>query len=381
MTGTFEQYLQDQFNRQKQRSGSSKNEHGKRVSGDSSYGIPKKKRKKLKEYVGIYDNQNCESKHDKHDTQDSSKKQGIKFNVKGKKSKRKDPLKKHVLHPKKRKIEKVSGTITSSLESDQLKLPPRRVLSECVSFEGSDLENSDNQDRDSDYYPSDQESFDVIESENNESFEGENEGKKKKSVKVRNKKKKVQSSDEMSSEDDIPRMKQKKIKSKDDGNVDDFVKRIATWKKERLKRKQDKILKGEDLDSEEEEEQGYEQFTGGYKVPLTIWNKLYKYQKTCVRWLWELQSQGCGGIMGDEMGLGKTIQMISFMAGLSYSGLTYRRQRWKGLGPVLVVCPATVLHQWVKEFHTWWPPFRVAVLHESGSFTGSRSSLISNINR
>jgi DNA excision repair protein ERCC-6 len=35
--------------------------------------------------------------------------------------------------------------------------------------------------------------------------------------------------------------------------------------------------------------------------------------------------------------------------------------------PVLVVCPATVLKQWVKEFHRWWPPVRVAILHSSGS--------------
>ena len=39
-----------------------------------------------------------------------------------------------------------------------------------------------------------------------------------------------------------------------------------------------------------------------------------------------------------------------------------------GLGPVLVVCPATVMHQWVSEFHTWWPPFRAAILHDTGSF-------------
>lgn len=38
----------------------------------------------------------------------------------------------------------------------------------------------------------------------------------------------------------------------------------------------------------------------------------------------------------------------------------------------MIVCPATVLHQWVKEFHTWWPPFRVAVLHETGSYTKSK---------
>lgn len=299
---------------------------------------------------------------------------------KAKKSKKKDPLKKHILHPKKRKTKKVCGTVTSTLESDQMKLPPRRLLSERVSFEGSDSEYSDNQDRDSDYLPSDCDSAEGMESENDENFESDSIGEKRKySIsKIRNKRK--VDSDEMSSEDDVPRVKQNR-KSKDDGNIGDYMKRIETWKKERLKKKQDKILKGEDLDSEEEEEQGYEQFTGGYKVPLLVWNKLYKYQKTCVRWLWELHSQGCGGILGDEMGLGKTIQIISFLVGLSYSGLSYRRQRWKGLGPVLVVCPATVLHQWVKEFHTWWPPFRVAVLHESGSFTGTRPALISNINR
>lgn len=46
--------------------------------------------------------------------------------------------------------------------------------------------------------------------------------------------------------------------------------------------------------------------------------------------------------------------------------------RYQGLGPTVIVCPATVLHQWVKEFHTWWPPFRVAVLHETGSYTKSK---------
>lgn len=36
-------------------------------------------------------------------------------------------------------------------------------------------------------------------------------------------------------------------------------------------------------------------------------------------------------------------------------------------GPILIICPATVLRQWVREFHKWWPPFRVAILHNSGS--------------
>ncbi|XP_015996449.2 DNA excision repair protein ERCC-6 isoform X2 [Rousettus aegyptiacus] len=106
-----------------------------------------------------------------------------------------------------------------------------------------------------------------------------------------------------------------------------------------------------------------------------------RYQQTGVRWLWELHCQQAGGILGDEMGLGKTIQIIAFLAGLSYSKIRTRgsNYRFDGLGPTIIVCPTTVMHQWVKEFHTWWPPFRVAILHESGSCTRKKEKLIRDI--
>ncbi|KAL8698988.1 MAG: hypothetical protein Q9224_001609 [Gallowayella concinna] len=97
----------------------------------------------------------------------------------------------------------------------------------------------------------------------------------------------------------------------------------------------------------------------GYRIPGDIYPSLFNYQKTGVQWLWELYSQQVGGIVGDEMGLGKTIQIISFLAGLHYSKKITR--------PIIVVAPATVMKQWVNEFHTWWPPFRVSILHTSGS--------------
>ena len=100
-------------------------------------------------------------------------------------------------------------------------------------------------------------------------------------------------------------------------------------------------------------------FEGGYKLPGDIFPSLFNYQQTGVQWLWELYSQQVGGIVGDEMGLGKTIQIIAFLAGLHYSK--------KITKPILVVAPATVMKQWVNEFHTWWPPFRVSILHSSGS--------------
>ena len=98
---------------------------------------------------------------------------------------------------------------------------------------------------------------------------------------------------------------------------------------------------------------------GGYRVPGDIYPSLFDYQKTGVQWLWELYSQQVGGIIGDEMGLGKTIQVIAFLAGLHYSKKIKK--------PIIVVTPGTVMKQWVNEFHTWWPPFRVSILHTSGS--------------
>lgn len=50
------------------------------------------------------------------------------------------------------------------------------------------------------------------------------------------------------------------------------------------------------------------EFDGGYRIPHYVYSKLFDYQKTGIKWLWELHTQGVGGIIGDEMGLGKTVQ-------------------------------------------------------------------------
>ncbi|RMD41848.1 hypothetical protein DV735_g3273, partial [Chaetothyriales sp. CBS 134920] len=122
---------------------------------------------------------------------------------------------------------------------------------------------------------------------------------------------------------------------------------------------------GEDAGLEQEESHAPHpeipdtQFEGGYRIPGDIYPSLFDYQKTGVQWLHELYLQQVGGIIGDEMGLGKTIQIIAFLAGLDYSKKLDK--------PIIVVCPATVMKQWVNEFHRWWPPFRVTILHSSGS--------------
>ena len=77
---------------------------------------------------------------------------------------------------------------------------------------------------------------------------------------------------------------------------------------------------------------------------------------TGVKWLWELHTQRAGGIIGDEMGLGKTIQLAAFLAGLHRSGM---------FKPSIIVCPATVMRQWLRELRAWYPPFRVVIMHDS----------------
>ncbi|VDK51869.1 unnamed protein product [Anisakis simplex] len=114
----------------------------------------------------------------------------------------------------------------------------------------------------------------------------------------------------------------------------------------------------------------------GVRVPAECWLKLYKYQRTGVRWLNELHDQCVGGILSDEMGLGKTIQVICFLRALAFSQLESRGFGYKGLGPVLLVCPTTLMHQWLKEFRVWFAQCRVGILHSSGSYRGSPSALV-----
>lgn len=53
-------------------------------------------------------------------------------------------------------------------------------------------------------------------------------------------------------------------------------------------------------------------YEGGLEIPAWINDKLFPYQRTGVRWMWELYCQGAGGVVGDEMGLGKTGVFVSF---------------------------------------------------------------------
>ncbi|KAJ5966484.1 SNF2-related protein [Penicillium waksmanii] len=152
----------------------------------------------------------------------------------------------------------------------------------------------------------------------------------------------------------------------DDGNERLYQKRLLDWTTRRSAARR-RAQGGDDVDDDDGRGEWLKphpsepdmELPNGLRVPGDISRFLFSYQRTGVQWLWELHQQAVGGIIGDEMGLGKTIQAISYLASLHHSDMLTK--------PAIVVCPATLMKQWVNEFHRWWPPFRVSILHSSGS--------------
>lgn len=159
--------------------------------------------------------------------------------------------------------------------------------------------------------------------------------------------------------------------SDEDYEVDEEDESWSEGEEERPKKRSKKskaLLKHHEEDGSEGEEGLSEEdvvLDGGLKLPAKIYNKLFDYQKTGVKWLWELHCQNAGGIIGDEMGLGKTIQVLVFLAGLHNSGMYI---------PSIVICPVTLLRQWKREAKKWYPAFNVEILHDSGLLSPQKTS-------
>ena len=90
--------------------------------------------------------------------------------------------------------------------------------------------------------------------------------------------------------------------------------------------------------------------TDAYQVPTTLAERMRPYQVTDFKWLSALADMGFGGILADEMGLGKSLQVISL--------LVSRR----GRGQTLIVCPASLVYNWVAEFEKFAPQMDVVAV-------------------
>ena len=85
---------------------------------------------------------------------------------------------------------------------------------------------------------------------------------------------------------------------------------------------------------------------------------LRPYQKQGVAWLGFLRENKFGGILADEMGLGKTLQTLAFF----HSCHTNKKLS----GPVLIVCPTSLVFNWLAEAKKFTPTLKVIALHGTG---------------
>lgn len=90
-------------------------------------------------------------------------------------------------------------------------------------------------------------------------------------------------------------------------------------------------------------------------VPKTLQGELRPYQQIGLKWLWTNITKGFGACMADDMGLGKTIQVISLLLKMKEEGTLTK--------PVLVICPTTLMGNWMKELQMFAPSLDAVVYH------------------
>lgn len=93
-------------------------------------------------------------------------------------------------------------------------------------------------------------------------------------------------------------------------------------------------------------------------------NVLRPYQKQGVGWLHFLRENGFGGILADEMGLGKTLQTLTFLNSLSNVKRDVREGATGTAAkvPHLIVCPTSLVFNWVAEAKKFIPELKVLAL-------------------
>ncbi len=93
-------------------------------------------------------------------------------------------------------------------------------------------------------------------------------------------------------------------------------------------------------------------------LPTAFMSRLREYQRAGVAWFWNLHRNRLGGLLADEMGLGKTIQSLGLIGSLGGK---------EGAGrPALVVCPASLVENWVREAFEFLPEIRAHAYQGSG---------------
>jgi superfamily II DNA or RNA helicase len=90
-------------------------------------------------------------------------------------------------------------------------------------------------------------------------------------------------------------------------------------------------------------------------VPACLEAELRTYQEEGFQWLARLAEWGSGACLADDMGLGKTVQTLAV--------LLHRAAQ----GPAMVVCPASVVGNWVNETRRFAPTLQVKTFAGAGN--------------
>ncbi len=88
-------------------------------------------------------------------------------------------------------------------------------------------------------------------------------------------------------------------------------------------------------------------------APAEFVGQLRAYQQRGLDWLAFLTRFGLGGCLADDMGLGKTVQAIAL--------LLHRRETGQQ-GPTLLVCPTSVISNWLRELARFAPSLRCCAI-------------------
>ncbi|WP_139652597.1 DEAD/DEAH box helicase [Raoultibacter phocaeensis] len=91
--------------------------------------------------------------------------------------------------------------------------------------------------------------------------------------------------------------------------------------------------------------------TSRRRIPPSLEGVLRAYQVGGFQWLAMLLECGFGGILADEMGLGKSAQLIAL--------LLANKDEASAVGPSLIVCPASLVYNWIAEFERFAPELQV----------------------
>jgi hypothetical protein len=92
-------------------------------------------------------------------------------------------------------------------------------------------------------------------------------------------------------------------------------------------------------------------------TPAGFRGELRPYQERGLAWLSFLGDLGLGAVLADDMGLGKTVQLLALAAAGS-------------AGPLLLICPMSLVGNWQREATRFTPELRVHVHHGADRLDG-----------